>query len=152
MVWKIGAELISRCKYKKIPRATLAEFWFYSLDLLELSVLEEVLPELSDAPESLELSDLPLLSDLPELSEDPEPVEEPSDLAAPASLFSLLARRLAPDADLWSVAYQPEPLKTIPAGVRTLRRLFLLHSGQRLRGSSVKDWWRSNCTPQFSQR
>lgn len=26
-----------------------------------------------------------------------------------------------PDFDLWSVTYQPEPLKTIPAGVMTLR-------------------------------
>lgn len=90
------------------------------------------------------LLELAVLSELLELAL--------SDFVALLSLLSLLGEREAPEADLWSVAYQPEPLKTIPAGVSTLRRLFLLHSGQRLRGSSVKDWWRSNCTPQFSQR
>jgi hypothetical protein len=55
------------------------------------------------------------------------------------SLLSAFTGRGAPEGDLWSVAYQPEPLKMIPAGVNTLRRLFLLHSGQRFMGSSLKD-------------
>ena len=45
---------------------------------------------------------------------------------------------LTPEGDLLSVAYQPEPLKTIPTGAITLRRLFLLHSGQMVRGWSLK--------------
>lgn len=92
--------------------------------------------ELSDLPEVLELSEeldlfepsdelLLALSDELEL---PEP-----------SLLSAFTGRGAPEGDLWSVAYQPEPLKMIPAGVSTLRKLFLLHSGQRFRGSSLKD-------------
>jgi hypothetical protein len=52
------------------------------------------------------------------------------------SLFGALFR--TPEGDLWSVAYQPEPLNTIPTGAITLRRLFLLHSGQMVRGWSLK--------------
>ena len=139
----------------------LADFLTYSLDLLELSrLLFEPEPELpEDSLLALELLPVlpddsllaepdPLLSEeleLPELSEELAPAEVDS-------LFSVFAGRFRPEVALWSVAYQPEPLNTIPAGVSTLRRLFFLHSGQRLRGSSVKDWWRSNCTPQLSQR
>jgi hypothetical protein len=73
--------------------------------------------------------------------------EDAVEAAGAASLLSLLASPLpltgagltALDFDLWSVAYQPEPLKTIPAGVITLRSLFLLHSGQRVSGSSLND-------------
>ena len=100
-----------------------AEFGFYSLVLLELSAL------------GAELSVLAGLALSPEL-ELPEPSLE---LFPAASLLSAFCARVCPEGDLWSVAYQPEPLKTIPAGVKTLRKLFLLHSGQRLRGSSVKD-------------
>jgi hypothetical protein len=72
-----------------------------------------------------------------------------SPLASPLAGAGVLA---VDDLDLLSVTYQPEPLNTIPAGVITLRNLFLLHSGQRLSVSSLNDCWRSNCTPQFSQR
>jgi hypothetical protein len=129
------------------------DFVSYSSDLLELSrLLFEPLSELlavsrllSDPDELLEVSlllpdslldELELLSDALELPE----LSEALALAEADSLPSFLAGRFRPEVDLWSVAYQPEPLKTIPAGVSTLRKLFLLHSGQRLRGSSVKDW------------
>jgi len=105
------------------------------------------------APESLLLED--------EDGDEPKSEEEvDADGAGAASLLSLLASPpvltgvglTAPDFDLLSVAYQPEPLKIIPAGVITLRSLLLLHSGQRVNGWSLNDCWRSNRTPQFSQR
>jgi hypothetical protein len=77
---------------------------------------------------------------------------EPVGLAGVASAPSFLTARLAPEGDLWSVAYHPEPLKTIPTGAMTLRRLFLLHSGQRVKGSSWNDCFWSNRIPQLSQR
>jgi hypothetical protein len=93
--------------------------------------------------------------------EEPASLEADVEAAGAASLLSLLvsapaltgaglAALFAPD--LLSVTYQPEPLNTIPAGVITRRSLFLLHSGQRLSGSSLNDCCCSNCTPQFSQR
>jgi hypothetical protein len=117
----------------------------YSLDLGALSLL--LLEALLLSLELLVEEEVEALS--PELDDEEEAL---SDLDEPPSLFSDFGGRGVPEEDLWSVAYQPEPLKTMPAGVSTLRRLFLLHSGHRLRGSSVKDWWRSNCTPQDSQR
>ena len=132
---------------KKIRERLLADFPSYSPDLLELSrLLFEPLPELPEGsllpPELLpELPADSLLAELALLSDELEPSDF-SDVLALAdvdSLFSVFAGRFRPDVDLWSVAYQPEPLKTIPAGVSTLRKLFLLHSGQRLSGSSVKD-------------
>ena len=106
-----------------------------SLALLELSVLAVEPLELS---EELRLLALSFLLSLLELSPELE-LLEPSDALAPSLLSDFAVRRFWPEGDLWSVAYQPEPLKMIPAGVSTLRRLFLLHSGQRLRGSSLKD-------------
>ena len=144
----------------KNPRTFVRGFCSYSLDLLELSdfllELSDLLLEPSDFP--AELSGLLALDDVSEVLDDPDELSWllelllPSDALADASFPSLLGGRFNPDDDLWSVAYQPEPLNTMPAGVNTLRRLFLLHSGQRFNGSSVKDWWRSNCTPQLSQR
>jgi len=63
-----------------------------------------------------------------ELELDPESAGA-ADATGAASLPSLLlslpvlalAGCTALDFDLWSVTYQPEPLKTIPAGVMTLR-------------------------------
>jgi hypothetical protein len=92
----------------------------------ELSDLLGVL-EPSEEPDLLEPSEELLLA----LSDELELLEP--------SLLSAFTGRGAPEGDLWSVAYQPEPLKMIPAGVNTLRRLFLLHSGQRFMGSSLKD-------------
>jgi hypothetical protein len=117
-------------------------FLLYSLDLLELSEFPEEPLELSDFPEEPpELSDLPELSDAPDLLEPSDELLFPlsEELLLEPSLLSALTGRGAPEGDLWSVAYQPEPLKTIPAGVNTFRRLFLLHSGQRFKGSSVND-------------
>jgi hypothetical protein len=56
------------------------------------------------------------------------------------SFDSLFGALRTPEGDLWSVAYQPEPLKTIPTGAITLRKLFLLHSGQVVSGWSLKLW------------
>ena len=47
----------------------------------------------------------------------------PSLLLSPPALV-LAAGCTALDLDLWSVTYQPDPLKTIPAGVITLRSWF----------------------------
>ena len=47
----------------------------------------------------------------------------PSLLLSPPVL-ALAAGCTALDLDLWSVTYQPDPLKTIPAGVITLRSWF----------------------------
>ena len=121
-----------------------ADFGFYSLFLLELSDLLVEPPVLSDLLTLLELSDL--LS-LPELSDEADLLEPSAELLAlsdelplePSLPSAFADMRPWPEGDLWSVAYQPEPLKIIPAGVSTLRRLFLLHSGQRFRGSSLKD-------------
>jgi hypothetical protein len=123
--------------------ARLLDWGIYSLELLFA------------APES------PLLKD--ELAGEDELESEEADdaeAAGAASLPSLLVSPpvltgvglTAPDFDLLSVAYQPEPLKIIPDGVITLRSLFLLHSGQRVNAWSLNDCWRSKRTPQFSQR
>ena len=115
---------------KKSRRIACGIFYSYSLDLLELSAFPAELPELSG------------LLELPELSAAPGellPLSDALALAGADSLFSAFARLFNPEGDLWSVAYQPEPLNTIPAGVSTFRKLFLLHSGQRFRGSSLKD-------------
>jgi len=110
----------------KNPQALACGFLCYSLDLLELSaLLDELLLELSVFVEPSDVLELLALSDELALGAD--------------SLLSTFAGRFSPEVDLWSVAYQPEPLNTIPAGVRTFRRLFLLHSGQRFNGSSVND-------------
>jgi hypothetical protein len=80
------------------------------------------------------------LEDEPESDEAVETTGAESLLAPLVSPSVLTGAGLtALDFDLWSVAYQPEPLKTIPAGVMTLRSLFLLHSGQRVSGSSLND-------------
>jgi hypothetical protein len=50
-----------------------------------------------------------------------------------------------------SVIYQPEPLKTIPAGWMTRRTLPSWPQGHAVRGSSLKLWNFSNCLPQVSQ-
>jgi hypothetical protein len=109
------------------------------------------------APESPLLEDEP--ADEDELESEVED-EDDAEAAGAACLLSLLvslsvltgAGLAAPDFDLLSVAYQPEPLKIIPDGVITLRSLFLLHSGQRVNAWSLNDCWRSKRTPQFSQR
>jgi hypothetical protein len=109
--------------------------------LLELSALLVEPPVLSDLLELSDFFSLPELSDEADLLEPSEALLALSDELplAPSLLSALADRRPWPDGDLWSVAYHPEPLKMIPDGVKTLRRLFLLHSGQRLRGSSLKD-------------
>ena len=136
--------LLNSALKQKIRRHLARGFWFYSLVLLELSDLLLEPLALSDLPELPELSDLPSLpelfgeSDLLEPSEELLVLSDEFALLTP-SLPSVFSGRTWPEGDLWSVAYQPEPLKMTPAGVITLRRLFLLHSGQRLRGSSLKD-------------